>query len=526
LSPFSPGDFNHDGKLDFAALETDSNSAGVIQVFLGSGDGTFQPPVSTPLTAAPQVFIAGDFNGDGIPDLAVGAGFFEADGDTVQILLGNGDGTFRQGAQYPTGPGVGDLVAADFNGDGKLDLAVATVGAAIIGTVGALEGVGAAGGNVTILLGNGDGTFSAGAVLPVIANFGPDVVSQKLLAAADFNKDGKIDLAVAAADYTAVLLGNGDGTFGTPMTYNVQDMVLAADVNGDGILDLVTGSGIMPGNGDGSFQPAIPVNVGGNPISGSFTIAGDFNHDGKVDFLFGLAVALNISTPPLPKLSVVSAAILQDGPLAPESFATASGVSLAGTTEASQTLVPVLGGASVSVKDSSGTVRAAPLLYASPHQLNFLIPAGTSVGPAIVTVMNGSATQTANVLIAQVAPGLFVLNENALAAAYAIIVSPTGQQTIENAFSVGSDGTLVPSPMASGPPGSSVYLVLLGTGMGSATSAEIGGTYGLVADVGPVPGIDGLDQITVPLGGNPGGRHVFSVTVDGAVSNSVVVYFQ
>jgi uncharacterized protein (TIGR03437 family) len=434
-------------------------------------------------------------------------------GDTIQILLGNGDGTFRQGAQYPTGPGVSDLVTADFNGDSKLDLAVATVGVA--------AAPGPAGGNVTILLGNGDGTFSAGALLPVIANF-----PGKLLTAADFNKDGKIDLAVNSADYTAVLLGNGDGTFGTPMTYNAQDMVLAADVNGDGILDLVTGSGIMLGNGDGSFQPPIPVNVGGSPISGSFTIPGDFNHDGKVDFLFGAAIALNISTPPPPKPSVVSAATLQAGPLAPESLATAWGVNLAGTTEASQTLVPVLGGASVSVKDSSGTVHAAPLLYASPHQVNFLIPAGTSVGPASVTVTNGSATQTANVVITPVAPGLFVLNENALAAAYAIIVSPTGQQTIENAFSVGSDGSLVPSPIASGPPGSSLYVVLLGTGMGSATTAEVNGPFGFIGEVSPVPGVDGLDQIKVPLGGSLGRPFQFNVTVDGAVSNSVVVYFK
>ena len=380
------GDFNHDGKLDFAVVGSGPTNS-VIQVFLGNGDATFQTPVAVPFAAEIDAIIVGDFNGDGIPDLAIGAGPNEAPSDTVQVLLGNGDGTFRPGAQYPTGPGVSDLVAADFNSDGKLDLAVATVGIAGFP------------GPVTILLGNGDGTLSTGAVLPVIANF-----PGKLLTAADFNKDGKIDLAVAAADYSAVLLGNGDGTFGTPMTYNVPDMVLAADVNGDGTLDLVTGSGVMLGNGDGSFQPAISVNVGGQSVSGGFLIPGDFNHDGKVDFLFGDAVALNISTPPLPRLSSVSAATLQDGPLSPESLATAWGANLAGTTEASQTLVPVLGGASVSVKDSTGTVRAASLLYASPHQVNFLLPAGTSTGPATVTVTNGSTNQTANVVIAQVAP--------------------------------------------------------------------------------------------------------------------------
>jgi len=506
-------DFNHDGKLDFAVVGSGPINS-LIQVYLGNGDGTFQPPVSTPFAAEINAIIVGDLNGDGVRDLAVGAGPYQAAGDTVQILLGNGDGTFRQGAQYPTGPGVSDLVAADFNGDGKLDLAVATVGVAAF--------PGPAGGNPTILLGNGDGTFSAGAVLPVIAN-----LPGKLLTAADFNKDGKIDLAVATADYTAVLLGNGDGTFGVPMTYNAEDMVSAADVNGDGTLDLVTGSGIMFGNGDGSFQPAIPVNIAGQPVSSGFLIPGDFNHDGKIDFLYGGAIALNISAPPPPQLSVVSAATLEAGPLAPDSLATAWGINLAATAEASQTLVPVLGGTTVSVKDSTGTVRAAPLLYASPHQVNFLIPAGTRIGPVTVTVMNGAAVQTANAFIAQMAPGLFVLNENALAAAYAISVSPTGQQTIENVFSV-TNGSLIPSPIGLGAPGTAVYLVLLGTGMGSATTAEVIGLAAnpLVGDVGPTPGIDGLEQIKVLLPTNPSGRTLISVAAQGAVSNTVVVYFK
>jgi uncharacterized protein (TIGR03437 family) len=298
--------------------------------------------------------------------------------------------------------------------------------------------------------------------------------------------------------------------------------ILAADVNGDGTLDLVTGSGIMLGNGDGSFQPAIPVNVGGQSVSGGFLIPGDFNQDGKIDFLFGDAVALNISIPPPARVTVVSAATLQAGPLAPESLATAWGLKLAGSAEASQTLVPILGGASVSVKDSTGTVRAASLFYASPHEVNFLIPAGTSVGPATVTVTNGATAQTARAFIAQVAPGLFVLNENALAAAYAISVSPTGQQTIENVFSV-ANGTLVPSPIDVGPPGTSLYFVLLGTGMGSATTAEVNG---LAGDVSPAPGVDGLDQIKVLLNGIGSGLTPISVNVQGAVSNTVIVYFK
>jgi len=508
------GDFNHDGKLDFAAMELGLNNT-LIQVFLGNGDDTFQAPVSTPVTAEINAITVGDFNGDGIPDLAIVTGSnLAAGGGTVQILLGNGDGTFRQGAQFPAGSGSSDIVAADFNADGKLDLAVANVG---------VDEFPAAptGGNVAIFLGKGDGTFSAGAILPVLPNY-----PGKLLTAGDFNKDGKIDLAVAEADYTAVLLGNGDGTFGTAMTYEATGPALAVDVNGDNILDLVTGSGIMLGNGDGSFQPAIPVDIGGAPVSGSFFIAGDFNHNGKVDFLLGDAVVQNISTAPPPPLSVVSAATLQVGPLAPESLATAWGVNLANTTEASQVLSPVLAGTTVSVKDSKGTVRAALLLYTSPHQVNFLVPAGTSIGPATVTVTNGSATQTGSVLIAAVAPGLFALNEDGLAAAYAISVSPDGHQTIENVFTV-QNGNLIASPIDLGPKGQKLYLVLLGTGMRNASASQITlGTWQIV-DFGPAPGVDGVDQIKVLVSRNgTTGNIPISFNVQGATSNTVTVYIK
>ncbi len=504
------GDFNHDGKLDFAAVELGLNNT-LIQVFLGNGDDTFQAPVSTPVTVEINAITVGDFNGDGIPDLAIATGPNLGAGGTVQILLGNGDGTFRQGAQFPAGSGSSDIVAADFNGDGKLDLAVANVGVYAMPAP--------TGGNVAIFLGKGDGTFSAGAILPVLPNY-----PGKLLTAADFNKDGKIDLAVAEADYTAVLLGNGDGTFGTAMTYEAQDPVLAVDVNGDHILDLVTGSGIMLGNGDGSFQPAIPVDIGGVPVSGSFLFAGDFNHNGKVDFLLGDAVVQNISTAPPPPLSVVSAATLQVGPLAPESLATAWGVNLANTTEASPTLAPTLGGATVSVKDSNGTVRVAPLLYASPHQLNFLVPAGTGIGPATVTVTNGGAAQTGSALIAAVAPGLFALNEDDLAAAYAISVSPGGQQTIENVFTV-QNGNVIASPIDLGPKGQKVYLVLLGTGMRNASAAQISPAWPIV-DFGPAPGVDGVDQIKVLVQPNGAGTVQITVSVQGVNSNTVAVTFK
>jgi uncharacterized protein (TIGR03437 family) len=372
------------------------------------------------------------------------------------------------------------------------------------------------GGNVTILLGKGDGTFSAGAILPVMPSPG------KALTAGDFNRDGKIDLAVAETNYVAVLLGNGDGTFGTEFTYAASEVLLALDVNGDHVLDLLTGSGVMLGNGDGSFQPAIPVNLGGQPV------AGDFHRNGKVDLVAGDAILRNVSAAPS-TLSVVSSASLQIGPLAPESLATAYGVNLASTTEASQTLPLVLGETSVSVKDSSGTVRAAPLLYVSPHQVNFLVPAGTSIGPANVTVMNGSVAQMTRALIVEVAPGLFVLNDDGLAAAYAISVSPDGQQTIQNLFTV-QNGSLIASPIDLGPKGELVYLVLLGSGFRNASAAQttvsIGGANAQIVDLGPQPGTDGVDQVKVLVprdAVNHRGNVQVELDVLGAAANLVTV---
>jgi hypothetical protein len=195
------GDFNRDGKLDFA------DDAG--HMYLGNGDGTFQE-----LPFTPTAFLGGvgDYNGDGKLDLmACGTG-------GLAFLPGNGDGTFQQGPVISTlCPSA--LISADFNGDGKLDLAILGPSA------------------VTILLGNGDGTFTSGTSFAV----GTD---DSALAADDLNADGKLDLAVSdlGSGNLYILLGNGDGTFQPPLTNatvgSPAGEVVAADFNGDGKTDL------------------------------------------------------------------------------------------------------------------------------------------------------------------------------------------------------------------------------------------------------------------------------------------------
>jgi len=157
----------------------------------------------------------GDFNGDGIPDIAVP----DETNSTVGLLMGNGDGSFQDPINYKVPAGVYDLVAGDFNGDGNLDLIVSNYTSAL-----------------TVLLGNGDGTFQPPSQISI-----PGPLK---LATADFNQDGNLDLAVThgyLGNTVSVLLGNGDGTFQFFQDYAVGNLpveVAAGDFNRDGWPDL------------------------------------------------------------------------------------------------------------------------------------------------------------------------------------------------------------------------------------------------------------------------------------------------
>jgi hypothetical protein len=268
-------DFNGDGKTDLAIANTNDNT---VSIFLGNGDGTFSPASNPAVSVgnAPWAIVAADFNGDGKQDLAVAN---VGDG-TVTILLGNGDGTFAPAPSSPVTVGTFpvSLAANDFNGDGIADLVVAN----------------SADSTLTVLLGNGDGSFTPTPSSPFAVGSTP-----YSLAAADLNGDTKIDLVVANKDdYTfSVLLGNGDGTFttatGSPVIVGSSPSnLILVDLNGDQKPDLVVvNSGdntlsILLGAGNGTFTaaPGSPITVGDNP---QWVIAGDLNGDGYED----LAVA-------------------------------------------------------------------------------------------------------------------------------------------------------------------------------------------------------------------------------------------
>jgi hypothetical protein len=267
-------DFNGDGKPDLVV----ANSAGhSVAILLNNGDGTFQPAVafSTPAQNGPRSIVAADFNGDGKMDIATaGTGCC---GGQVAVFLGNGDGTFQQGVLYwPLGIDAGTIRAVDVNGDGKPDL-----------VMGSDSSTGLIYGQLYVLLGNGDGSFQSPIVTTLtILGANPDVV------VGDFNHDSKPDVAMEVSGELVVLLGNGDGTFGAPTTYLGSDDITSlavGDMNHDGNLDVIAGTSanldVFLGNADGTFQPAV-VSVSSQSGAGVGAVAvGDLNGDGKLDVI-------------------------------------------------------------------------------------------------------------------------------------------------------------------------------------------------------------------------------------------------
>ncbi len=252
------GDFNGDGIADLAIANYNS---GNVSILLGVGDGTFLPAVNYAVQTNPGYLAVGDFNGDGYQDLVVS----NYTSSSISILLGVGNGTFGAATNIASSTLPWGVAVADFNGDGKADIAVVDSGT----------------NNLGIFLGNGDGTFQASVGLNVGGGL-------RGIAVADLNGDGKPDVVITTGNGVHVLLGNGDGTFGTPVQYAAgtgETAVAIADL-GNGKLDLVVVNSlsnnvsVLLGNGDGTFGAATNFAVGNFPQS---VVIGDFNGDGKPD---------------------------------------------------------------------------------------------------------------------------------------------------------------------------------------------------------------------------------------------------
>jgi hypothetical protein len=281
------GNLNGDSNLDLAVATADAGGgAGNVVILIGAGNGTFTTGGSFAVGVDPSAIVTAQFAGDSFTDLAVANRNADQNGTTlgggtVSVLRGNGDGTFQTALNYAVGDQPTSLAIGDVNGDGKLDLAVAN----------------AATQDVSLLAGQSGGTFAAEQRIDLrgepAASISGDFRSSVLLA--DFNGDGRLDLALVNSldPRVRVVLGNGDGTFGSAQIVTVggqPQALVAADFAGTGRLGLAAPGGtsgavsIRLGLGDGTFQVPQHIDVGNEPNG---LTAADFNHDGRLD----LAVA-------------------------------------------------------------------------------------------------------------------------------------------------------------------------------------------------------------------------------------------
>jgi hypothetical protein len=265
-------DFNHDGNLDLAVA---NSLSGYVSILMGNGDGTFQPSTQSPPLDNPTFVAVGDFNGDGIPDLVA-----LCSNDSINVLLGNGDGTFQSPVITQTSFAVQAIAVGDFNGDGKLDLVTA-------GEFGSDSTV-----NILLGNGNGtfrDGASYAGDTSPVSIAVADFRNNGKL----DFAVANVLGGGGGYTGSIGVFLGNGDGTFQPGVNYQTSFpfWVTTARLNGGGV-DIVAanfgsfagpaGATVFAGDGDGTFQPG-DFYPEGKQVR--FVAVGDFNGDRKPDLV-------------------------------------------------------------------------------------------------------------------------------------------------------------------------------------------------------------------------------------------------
>ncbi len=276
------GRFNEDDFLDLAVV---LEGADQVALLMNNGDGTFDTPVLYAVGDSPRAIAAGDFGGGSGLDLIVA----NQQSSSVSVLLNNGDGTFAAALNVPvmltgTSPPAlpNGVTVGDFNKDSKLDFAVCDIARHV----------------VTVRLGNGDGTFEPLASYAVAAGGEPWAIL-----AADLDDDGKLDLATAnkLGDNVSVLMGNGDGTFKAAVNYtagNSPQDIIVVDLNGDGALDLVTANfegnnvSVLLNKGDGTFDAPLNSKVGTGPVA---VVTADLNGDGDLDVVTANETSDNVS---------------------------------------------------------------------------------------------------------------------------------------------------------------------------------------------------------------------------------------
>ena len=520
------GDFNSDGRLDLVAGDG---------LLLGRGDGTFLPPrVIGPDGISPRVVVSGDFNSDGRLDLVFYTGPAstwedEAAATTIHSMLGVGDGTFTVSWVDSPSPGrvrmLGVTVVADFNRDGRADLA-------------ATDGTG----GLVVFLGQGDGTFQSSRRTAT----GEDTA---YVVVGDFNRDGLLDIASAFS----IALGQGDGTFISRVRHPAADLrnefgapialivSAAADFDGDGHLDLAGAPfslppflkevWVLPGKGDGSMSAPVHYAVGMWPQG---AVAADFDGDGRMDLASSGPMSNTLSlllsrAAGGPALNRAVSAASRTAIVSAESLATLYvSTTVAAPAQALPPWPTMLGGLSLEVRDANGTAHLAPLLYVSSLQINFQVPAGTALGEATLTIIDQRGrTLAGGMHVDAVAPAIFTVDGQLMPlprpAAIAVRIEPDGSQTNLPLLNCVPNGDCFPVPLPD-PDARPIYVSLFGTGFRAAGASRIectsnGEPLSLVY-AGPQATL-GVDQINIRAPRGSPGLGTVVCSINGVVANPV-----
>lgn len=508
-------DVNQDGAPDIIVANDGRESLGV---WLNNGRGAFTLASEPETNRGLQFFALADFDNNGRLDLlapnpnAVGA----------RILTGNGDGKFTATTQTFTGTG---WTTGDFNGDGNQDVAAWTRCGFDTGTA-----------PIIIWSGNGLGGFTETARLSA-----PHSLSH--LSAFDLNSDGRADLIgnlCTAVSEAYFIVGFANSISFNPFIFfegGGKATPPFSDFNGDGLPDLVAGSlspRIYVNRGDGTFKTSY-TGVGG-------TLSGDLNEDGLTDVLYLMgneyAVLPNQARcPAAGDALITSAANYYSVKPAPNGIAALFGTGLATETRSANTLpLPTsLANTSVSLRDSKGIERLAPLFFVSPNQINLLLPENTAPGFAQARVLrNGSTTVAHSVIeVLPINPGLFAADASGTGypAGYALRIRSNGAQVNEPLVQYNNTlNRFTPVALDVSNPTEPVYLILFGTGLRNrsslaAVTASMGGVAAEVSYAGPQGSFLGLDQINlrVPAALVARGEVDVTLLVEGRVTNTLKV---
>lgn len=566
LNAFSATDFNQDGKPDVVVFNN-FFSALTVEVFvlLNNGRGEFHPPIRISLSSSNVIGVA-DINGDGNGDLLAYAYSFTPAREELRVFLGDGFGSFRPAISSAfTSSLRSELRLAtfgDFNGDGRLD-------AAALGNQG-----------VYLALGDGTGRFTVSAP----TGFGGTVFR---LSARDFNGDGKLDLAASGRNSLEIFTGDGAGklTGGIQIPVGsaneVSAAVAGADFDGDGKFDLATTDyrgrrvsvftnrcvvipGLVLAGRVFDRDPQLGfanVTVG---LTGSQTAT--TQTDGGGNFLFaGLASGGTYTVAPVRegvdfappamnfnslsadqemnfvgtrRLAVVSAATYLGGSVAADSIVALFGKELSLRTEAATSSLPYfLGGSTVGISPSASVVWPLPLFFASPNQVNVLMPSFSSGQTATIRVTGapglGAPVSVGAVRIERVVPGLFTADAGGRgpAVAIALRVKADGTRVYEPVTRFDSAQNKISAvPIDLSDPAEQVFLLLFGTGFRhhnglAGVTTKIAGAAVETLYAGAQEDFDGLDQLNLRLPHSLAGRGIadITLTVDGKTANTVQI---